>query len=898
MTIRIMTRPKALCFAGSLFLNSLLSPVALAQTTNTCDGCTISSTYTNLAGDVYSMVGTNASMLTGPNTIFFNEGLVQQAGSGSFLIGIFDGNAYFDNEPGSIYQFVTDNVIGNSAPGNSGPLFSNQGLVWKSGGTNYSDIEIPFDNQGGGLQVDTGTLYLAGGGTSSNGVFSVASGATLDLTGGSTPTWAGAVTGSGSGTVDLAEGTLTANPNLTLDFTNHLFQWDGGSLQGIITNLGIVTLSGTNASALTGSGTTFFNEGLVQQSGSGSFLIGVYNGNAYFDNEQGGIYQFGTDNVIGNPAPGNSGPVFSNQGLVWKSGGTNYSAIEIPFDNLGGKLQVDSGTLYLNGGGTSSNAVFNVASGAVLDLTGGTSPTWGGELTGGGSGAVSLATGILTASPSLTLGFTNHLFQWDGGILQGVITNLGIVTVSGTNVSNLTGANTTFVNEGLVQQIGAGGTLMGAFGANVYFDNLAGATYQLAGDSSIGFGNNAGGQTSASVPLSNFGLVWKSAGTNTSALSPAFDNLGGTVRVDSGTLVLNGGGTSSNGFFTVASGAVLDLTGGNSPTWAGEISGTGSGQVELASGTLSAAPSLTLDFSTPVFQWDGGILQGLVTNLGIVTVSGTNVSTLTGANTTFVNQGKVIQAGSGGTLMGAFGANVYFDNEVGAVYQFASDSSLAWGNNFFGQGPPPFSNSGLVWKSGGTNTSDIFTQFVNNQGGAIRVDSGVLAIQGTGFAQNGGPLTISLGGPNVWQCGQLAVDGPVALSGPLNVILANDYVPVLGDTFEILSCASFTGTFSVTNVPPGMTVSYLPNNDGLTEYVDLVVTGTVPTQVRSPRLVGGQFTFVFGTGNGQSYTVQATTNLATPDWTVYTNITGNGSLYQFATPVAGIPQRFFRVGTP
>jgi len=183
MTIRIMTRPKALCFAGSLFLNSLLSPVALAQTTNTCDGCTISSTYTNLAGDVYSMVGTNASMLTGPNTIFFNEGLVQQAGSGSFLIGIFDGNAYFDNEPGSIYQFVTDNVIGNSAPGNSGPLFSNQGLVWKSGGTNYSDIEIPFDNQGGGLQVDTGTLYLAGGGTSSNGVFSVASGATLDLTG-------------------------------------------------------------------------------------------------------------------------------------------------------------------------------------------------------------------------------------------------------------------------------------------------------------------------------------------------------------------------------------------------------------------------------------------------------------------------------------------------------------------------------------------------------------------------------------------------------------------------------------------------------------------------------------------------------------------------------------------
>ena len=76
------------------------------------------------------------------------------------------------------------------------------------------------------------------------------------------------------------------------------------------------------------------------------------------------------------------------------------------------------------------------------------------------------------------------------------------------------------------------------------------------------------------------------------------------------------------------------------------------------------------------------------------------------------------QIGSGGTLMGAFGANVYFTNEAGATYQFASDSSLVWGMNFYGQGPPPFSNSGLVWKSGGTNTSAIGTAFVNNPGGS------------------------------------------------------------------------------------------------------------------------------------------------------------------------------------
>ena len=159
-------------------------------------------------------------------------------------------------------------------------------------------------------------------------------------------------------------------------------------------------------------------------------------------------------------------------------------------------------------------------------------------------------------------------------------------------------------------------------------------------------------------------------------------------------------------------------------------------------------------------------------------------------------------------------------------------------------------------------------------------------------------MTISLGGPNAYQCGQLAVDGPVALSGPLNVILANGYVPVVGDQFQILSCTSFTGTFSSTNVPAGMTVRYLPNNLGLTEYVYLVVTGTVPAQLQSPGLTNGNFTFSFGTANDQGYTVQQNTNLATTDWTFYTNITGNGSIYQFFAPVTNIPRRFFRVGSP
>jgi hypothetical protein len=203
-----------------------------------------------------------------------------------------------------------------------------------------------------------------------------------------------------------------------------------------------------------------------------------------------------------------------------------------------------------------------------------------------------------------------------------------------------------------------------------------------------------------------------------------------------------------------------------------------------------------------------------------------------------------------------------------------------------------------VRKSAGTNTSSIWTTFVNNAGGSIEVDSGVLAIQGTGFAQNGGDLTITLGGSNPYQSGQLAVAGPVALSGPLNVVLANGYVPVLGDQFEILSCDSFTGSFSSTNIPAGMTVSYLQNNQGQLEYVYLVVTGTVPAQVQSPGKTGKLFKFNFGTANGQSYTVQQTTNLVPANWTDCSNIIGNGLIFQFTTPVTNFPQQFFRVRSP
>ena len=63
-----------------------------------------------------------------------------------------------------------------------------------------------------------------------------------------------------------------------------------------------------------------------------------------------------------------------------------------------------------------------------------------------------------------------------------------------------------------------------------------------------------------------------------------------TVTIDSGTFT---GGC----VFNVATGAVVDLTGGGNPSYSGTLTGSGSGTVELTSGRLSiGVGGLTFDF--------------------------------------------------------------------------------------------------------------------------------------------------------------------------------------------------------------------------------------------------------------------------------------------------------------
>jgi hypothetical protein len=213
----------------------------------------------------------------------------------------------------------------------------------------------------------------------------------------------------------------------------------------------------------------------------------------------------------------------------------------------------------------------------------------------------------------------------------------------------------------------------------------------------------------------------------------------------------------------------------------------------------------------------------------------------------------------------------------------------------FGPNLPTYQYGGTI-----TGVGTLGGTAINN---AVYVEGGTLAPGnpfgalnvpgGSGISLgSGATFSVLLGGSNLFS--QLVVSNVASLNGTLHVTLTNGYVPTAGVLFQIISCSGLGGSgFSTLNVPQGLSVSYSSNG------VFLSVPVAVAAQLLSPQITAGDVSFNFGTINGESYTVQQTTNLAATNWNFCTNITGSGSLYKFTVPVTNnIQANFFRVREP
>ncbi len=834
-------------------------------------GGTIGGNALTNAGSI-NVPGTNVVQLSGDmaNTGFFAQ-------SNSAGLGLDSApSSRFENLSTGAYQLQSG--AGIFGYGCCGPVnFDNFGTFTKIGSASNSVISVLFNNQGGSVDVENGTLTLANNGSSSNGAYTVATGAALDVTGGQSPTWAGQMSGQGAGALLLDSGTVTGKPSVALNFGNGLFQWNGGRLAGFVTNLNVVVLTGVNDDSLSAQ---MYNLGLIRHTGSGR--LGLDSGpSASLYNLSGGTYQFESDiSIFGF---GCCGPLlFENDGLLRKIAGTNVSTINVPFNNLGGTIEVDSGVLSLAGGGSSSNATVIVASGAALDLTGGSSPKWAGRLTGTGAGNILVNSGTLNGA-GVVLDCAPGVFQWSGGTLSGLVVNTNFLNLSGSGQMNISG---TMVNQGLLIHTGTGALRLDSAPSS-RFENLPTGTYQLqSGSSIVPFG------CCGPVNFDNFGTFSEIGISNNAVVSVPFNNLGGFVDVEGGILTLANNGASSNGFYSVAAGATLDLTGGNSPAWAGQMDGQGAGALLLASGTITASPSIAFNFAGGLFQWNGGRLAGLVSNLNVMVLTGTDDDPLSGQ---LYNAGLIRHTGSGRLGLDS-GPSTSFHNLASGIYQFESDSSVY---GFGCCGPVLFENGGLLRKSAGTNASSIGIPFVNRNG-SIEVDSGSLNLSGSPYMQGTGVFTVQLGGTNAGQYGELFA-GNVTLGGPLHLKLAPGFAPSIGSQFQIISASSVAGTFSSNDIPSGFSIVY----SNTTVYATVVgqVPGQQPDLTSVPNLsiarFGDNMAVISWLGQTNFVLESASSLGAEATWTVITNSPAapNRQVFNIVLPITNNAQ-YFRLRSP
>lgn len=728
-----------------------------------------------------------------------NAGTITWQGTGAILGG--DG-AQFVNQAGGLFDAQNDATFGYIGFGN-GLTFTNAGTFRKSAGTGTTSTASTVFNSSGAVEVNTGILALAGGGTSNGSISAGAAGLVsftnpYTLTGGniygaggarigSTVTVAGA-TAVGSvaqtGRLTLVTGGLL-NGSATLSIhSGSTLEWTGGDMAGPGTTAilagGQLLLTGAAGKSFyhgsSGSGgRTLSNAGTIRWQGTGSLLGGD---GATINNLAGGVFDVQENATLGYVGFGN-GVTFNNAGLFKRSAGSGTFTVSAGAFHNPGTVQVQAGTLALNSGGTSSGGNFAVSSGAQL-VFGATYSFDGAQISGAGTAAPSNTTLVFGGVASLISG---HLLLTSGSAIAGG----GELDVSGTltwtggdmNQSGLTkvlsggqillagaankalyhgssgSGGRTLENLGLTALDGTGLLVLGD-GATII--NRSTGNFDLRSDSGVGYAGFGNGGS-----FLNEGLLQKSAGAGVSTISQInFTNHAtGTVWAKTGTLAFTHSVTSNGGTFQTSAGATIQFSGGAGRVFDGGTVFSGAGTHLISNGTTT----FNGDFTANNLTYAGGFLTGSGTLHGAMTWTGGDWGTggtfivasngllrIDGAadknlyhgssgsgGRVLVNQGLLAWQGSGSIRMGD-GAQI--TNTAGATLAIQGDATLGY-IGFGNTGTVV--NSGQIIKSASPGTTTIALPYTQASTGSLIVTSGTLAFTSS-FANTNGTFTVASAG--------------------------------------------------------------------------------------------------------------------------------------------------------
>jgi hypothetical protein len=665
----------------------------------------------------------NDGVLLGPGTASVSSAITMTNTAGTLLDGAtLNNNGTFNYTPGSsisslflknggklnnnsVMNILADGQIGSNTGGGT---FTNGANLTRNGGTGAFDIatSVIFNNTGGTVNLQTGSLTLSGGGTST-GPFNISTGSTIKNLAG-TYILASGSSISGTGTLEIDGGTMTFNiptsvANLILTNTGTLNGpgtvtiatsglWGGGTMSGpgntTVSAPATLTIdaSGGNSAFLVNR--TLTNAGLINYNEpGGSFFLNVQSG-AVISNSN--IFDIHADAAIA--ASGGASIDNLGAGIFKKTAGGGTSFI-VPVFNNNGAVNISSGTVSFDGGGGTDVGTFTAASGATLQFGGGTRSIGGTGSIGGlgtvainGSGTLNFSATGCIANPNpcydvggstalgnsgifnvnapgrtaafvlkqtATLGgsstFTiNGSSTWDGGTMNGsgsTVLSAGTMTIGGVGGTSLSLLDQrTLTNNAAIVYIGSGVQLKLTNGAILANNN----SFDIHSNNDIfvtgtGTINNQAG-----------GVFKKTSGGSTTNVAPTFNNAG-SVQGISSTIAFNGAGTDT-GTYDVSSGAVLEFGASTRSMNSGaQVTGAGTFRVIGSTGTVNFNSSTCMLSPSPCYAVTGTtalVLGTLNFNAPGTTamLTMTNSTTLGGsANFTITNGGSW----EGGTMSGS-----------------------------------------------------------------------------------------------------------------------------------------------------------------------------------------------------------------------------------------------------
>jgi len=665
---------------------------------------------------------------------------IQQNGTFSIIDGGQVSASYFVEVGAGAYGNGSLTVSG------AGSLFSGLSAVrvGVSGGEGFFTVE-------NGGQVDLSSSLTVGG-------FYAASKGHISLNSGGLLKVAYIEETDGQGTIDFDEGILQARQNESA----FLRSFEAGD---VTLGNGGGTLD-TNGFDI-GISTVIDGSGALTKIGAGTLTLGATNTYQGGTMITGGVVNFSS---LGNFGSGNI--TLNGGGLQWAAATTDDVSARLNAIGVGG------GTFDTNGNDVTL-ATALTGSGALTKAGGGTltvtaDGSYSGKLTiGAGTfqigngGATGSFAGDIENNSALVFNRTGSLTYSSVLSGTGTMEKRGAGTLILARANTLTGSAT--VSEGVLQ-IGDGGT-NGELNANIA--NSASVVFARSDDSTYG-----------SV-ISGSGAVTKQgAGVLTFSKNQTYT---GATTISEGTLRLGNGGVAGNLSGSVTNNGILAFNRSDSLTFSNTISGTGG--VKLESGTLTLNGANTF---TGGAQVTGGTL--IVGSSGALGVSAyANAVSATGAGSkVLVNSGvtllKAIGFNDGATLENKGTVNASFGTSSsgsggGILINTGAINASSWSAAYIQDGIGTVTNTGGTLKGTGSGNYGVEIRqggtVRNESAGTIQGDSGIVggqtvsgdpALSAT-TVQNVGASTIkgSKYGINLFSGGTVTNDDGSQITGQNNV---------------------------------------------------------------------------------------------------------------------------------